>query len=64
MLRDALGVGRCSVRRLLTLACLAPDIVAAMVRGEEPSGLSLEKLTKGSPLAWNRQRQTLLRLNT
>ena len=51
------------VRRFLPISRLAPDIVEAIVKGEEPSGLSLEQLTKGSPLAWNRQRQALLRLD-
>ncbi len=47
------------MRRILGLACLAPDIVEAIVRGDEPSGLSLEKLTKGFPLAWDEQRERL-----
>ncbi len=58
-LAEALGVDRCYVRRILNLACLAPDIVEAVVRGEEPSGLSLERLTKGFPLAWDEQRERL-----
>jgi hypothetical protein len=58
-LADALGVDRSYVRRILQLTCLAPDIVEAIVRGEEPSGLSLEKLTKGMPMAWEEQRAVL-----
>jgi hypothetical protein len=38
-LAQALGVDRSYVRRVLTLATLAPDIVEAIVRGREPSGL-------------------------
>ncbi len=58
-LAEALGVDRCYVRRILTLATLAPDIVEAIVRGEEPSGLSLERLAKGFPLSWNEQEAEL-----
>ncbi len=50
---------RYHVRLLLPPSCLAPDIVEAIVRGEEPSGLSLEKLVKGFPLAWDEQREKL-----
>jgi hypothetical protein len=41
----------------MRLALLAPDIVESIVRGEEPSGLSLEKLTKGVPMQWKKQRE-------
>ena len=44
------------MRRILNLATLAPSIVEAVVRGEEPSGLSLEKLAKGFPIPWEEQR--------
>ncbi len=54
---EALGVDRSYVRRILTLAPLAPDIVEAIVRGEEPSGLSLEMLPKGVPMGWEEQRE-------
>ncbi len=43
----------------MRLALLAPDIVEAIVRGDEPSGLSLEQLTKGLPMLWSEQRATL-----
>ena len=33
----------------MRLALLAPDIVEAILRGQEPSGLSLERLVKGMP---------------
>ncbi|MBI4606728.1 MAG: hypothetical protein HY721_32595 [Planctomycetes bacterium] len=48
------------MRRILTLATLAPDIVdvvEAILAGREPSGLSLERLTKGMPMEWEEQRQ-------
>ncbi len=41
----------------MRLALLAPDIVGAIVRGEEPSGMSLERLVKGMPMLWDEQRQ-------
>ena len=58
-LAEALGVDRCYVRRVLNLACLPPDIVEAIVAGREPSGLSLERLAKGVPIAWDEQRVRL-----
>jgi hypothetical protein len=33
-----------------------PDIVEAILRGEEPHGLSLEKLRKNLPVRWEEQR--------
>ena len=45
------------VDRIIRLALLAPDIVEAIVRGDEPSGLSLERLVKGMPMVWAEQRE-------
>ena len=58
-LAEALDVDRSYVGRMIRLALLAPDIVEAIVRGEETSGLSLERLTKGLPVSWDEQRQRL-----
>jgi len=58
-LAKALRADRSYVRRILTLATLAPDIVQVIVDGREPSGLSLERLVKGMPLEWEAQRQAL-----
>lgn len=58
-LADALGVDRSYVRRILTLTTLAPDLVESIVRGEEPSGLSLERLVQGMPALWEEQREAL-----
>ena len=44
------------VGHLLRLTLLAPDIIQAILRGEEPSGLSLEKL-KSIPLEWEEPRR-------
>ena len=45
--------------RLLRLTLLAPDIVEAILVGEEPSGLSLTMLTKQLPMTWEEQRREL-----
>ena len=62
-LAEALQVDRGYVSRMLRLTLLAPDIVEAVVRGEEPSGLSLERLTKRLPLLWEIQRVQLRVVN-
>lgn len=56
-LSSAFGVDRSYVRRILSLATLAPDIVEAIIECREPSGLSLERLTEGMPMRWEKQRQ-------
>ena len=56
-LAEALDVDRSYVGRIMRLALLAPDIVEAIVRGEEPSGMSLEGLTKVMPTLWEEQRE-------
>jgi hypothetical protein len=55
-LAEALGVDRRYVGRILTLTSLAPSLVEAIVRGDEPSGLSLERLARGVPVEWEEQR--------
>ncbi len=47
------------VTRILSLNGLAPDIIEAIYRGEEPDGLSLGKLTQGLPEDWTLQRKLL-----
>ena len=44
------------VIRILKLTTLAPDIVEAIINGEEPDGLSLAKLIKSFPDEWSEQR--------
>jgi hypothetical protein len=44
------------VTRILKLATLAPDIVEAIINGEEPDGLSLAKLIRSFPEEWSQQR--------
>jgi len=51
-----LDVDNSYVARILKLSTLAPDIVEAILNGEEPGGLSLAKLTKTFPTDWDEQR--------
>ena len=51
-----LGFDRTYVGRMLRLTSLAPDIIEAILRGDEPAGLSLEKLRKVLPVCWREQR--------
>jgi len=57
-LAQAVKMDQSYVGRILRLTLLAPDIIHAILRGEEPSGLSLEKL-KSFPLEWGEQRKYL-----
>ncbi len=52
------GVDRTYVGRMLRLTSLAPDIIESILRGDEPDGLSLEKLRKNLPVRWDEQRTT------
>jgi hypothetical protein len=44
------------IARTIRLASLAPDIVEALLKGDEPSDLSLKSLRGNIPLSWNEQR--------
>jgi site-specific DNA recombinase len=51
------GVDRAYVSRILCLATLAPEIVDATLKGNEPSGMSVRKLMAGRlPVRWDEQR--------
>jgi len=45
-LAQALGVDRTYAGRILRLTSLTPDIVEAILRGEEPEGMSLRSMQK------------------
>ena len=49
------------VTRLLRLSFLAPDIVAAILKGEQPAELTASRLAKWKnlPLDWTEQRKVL-----
>ena len=55
------GVSPSYVTRLLRLAYLAPDIVTAIVDGQQPPELTAEKLMRNTrlPLSWEAQRKRL-----
>jgi site-specific DNA recombinase len=50
------GLSDPHVRRRLRFACLAPDIVEAIVEGRQPRTLTVRRLLQGIPLAWSDQR--------
>ena len=47
------------VARTIRLAALAPDIIEAILDGQEPDGLSLRSLKKEIPLLWEEQCRAL-----
>jgi site-specific DNA recombinase len=55
------GVSKSYVIRLLRLAWLAPDIVAAILDGQQPAELTTTRLMRDTrlPLDWHSQRQAL-----
>lgn len=57
-LARALDVDGSYAARILKLTTLAPDIIQAILNGEEPDGLSLAKLTQSFPEDWLEQRKT------
>ena len=44
------------VGRVLRLTLLAPDIVEAIISGQQPAGLQLDGLMKSVPIEWREQR--------
>ncbi len=60
--RIAARVGKCRTRlaKLAALACLAPDIITAIVQGRQPAALTSRSLLEAElPLAWSDQRRVL-----
>lgn len=49
------GVSNAYMRRLLRFTLLAPDIVAAILNGNEPDGFSQNKLVGAIPALWEEQ---------
>ena len=45
------------VAKLWPLTCLAPDIVAAILDGRQPRGLSVNRMLQNIPESWNEQRR-------
>ena len=55
-LARGLDVDNSYVGRILKLTTLAPDIIEAILNGDEPSGLSLAQLIRTFPMDWEQQR--------
>jgi hypothetical protein len=55
------GVDESDVSRFLPFAFLAPDIVEAILRGSQPTGITSEKIKRlrNLPKSWEEQRQLL-----
>ena len=47
------------IARTIRLTSLAPDLVEAILEGQEPDGLSLRSLRRDLPLGWDEQRRML-----
>jgi hypothetical protein len=45
------------VSKILAFTCLAPDIVAAILDGRQPRGLSANRMLQNVPEAWDEQRK-------
>lgn len=56
-LAKAKGVDRSYAGRVLRLTSLSPQIVEAILAGDESHGLSLRQLQKGVPLLWSEQQR-------
>jgi len=58
-LATAIGMAVSYVARIYRLTYLAPDIIEAVLDGNEPEGLSMRKLNTPTPLDWDQQREWL-----
>jgi len=54
-----LNLDQSYIARTTRLASLAPDIVEAILTGQEPDGLSLRALRRDVPLSWEEQHRML-----
>ena len=54
------GINASYVSRILRLTLLAPDIVEAILDGRQPPALTMARLMKPLPVAWEEQRARLL----
>ena len=58
-LAETIGLDRSYVARVSRLTLLAPDIVEAILTGEEPSGVSFRKIMGSLSMVWEEQRAVL-----
>ncbi len=56
-LTDKLQLDIAYVTRILHLVNLAPELQEAIIAGNEPDGLSLNRLCRGIPVEWKRQKR-------
>ncbi|MBF0140577.1 MAG: hypothetical protein HQL74_09895 [Magnetococcales bacterium] len=56
-LADQEGLDESYVARVLRLTLLAPDIVAAIIDGQQPDILTWRELRKPFPILWTEQRE-------
>ena len=63
-LAEAVGLSASYVGRVLNLTLLAPDIIQAVLRGNEPSGLSIGTLRQDLPTRWEKQRRVFETLDS
>lgn len=56
-LAASLKVDKSYVCKLMGMVNLAPDIVQAILDGDEPNGFTLKKLRRGIPVLWEEQRE-------
>lgn len=54
---DAMGICTTYMLRLLRFTLLAPDIIEAILDGNEPDGFSQNKLVGAIPADWQEQRE-------
>jgi hypothetical protein len=59
-LAETEAASRSFVNRLLRMTLLAPDIVEAILDGQQPKAMRLENLTHVLPSPWDEQRQCLV----
>ncbi len=56
-LADKLQLNIAYVTKILHLVNLVPELQEAIITGNEPDGLSLNRLRRGIPVEWNEQKQ-------
>jgi hypothetical protein len=59
-LARAKGLHATYVSRVLRLTLLAPERFEAIPDGQQPTGLQLDDLLEGFPLAWDGQREAFV----
>lgn len=58
-LASAIGIDPSYAARMFRLTMLAPDIIDAVLSGNEPEGVTMRKLARPIPIHWHEQRTVL-----